>query len=45
MKKIVNWLKMQWELFQYTDSVEATNENSPQWKVDKKINEIKAKYR
>ena len=42
MKKVINWLKMQWAIFQYTDSVEATNGNSPQWKVDKKIKQIKA---
>ena len=35
---------MQWVLFQYLDSVEATNGNSPQWIVDKKIKEIKEKF-
>ncbi len=45
MRKIINWFKMQWEMFQYVDSVEATNGNSTQWKVDKKIDQIKEKYR
>lgn len=45
MRKIINWFKMQWEIFQYIESVEATNENSPYWKVDEKIKQIKKKYR
>ncbi len=45
MKKIINWLKMQWEIFQYVDSIKATNGNSPQWKVDENIEAIKAKYK
>ena len=44
MKKIINWFKMQWAIFQYTDSVEATNGNSPQWKVDEKIKQIKGTF-
>lgn len=44
MKKIINRLKMEWEIFQYSDSVEATNGNSPKWKVDEKIEEIKGKF-
>ena len=45
MRKIINWFKMQWEIFQYIESVEATNGNSPNWKVDEKIKQIKKKYR
>jgi hypothetical protein len=44
MNKIINWLKMEWAVFQYTDSVEATNGNSPQWEVDQKIKEIKRTF-
>lgn len=44
MKQIINWFKMQWVIFQYTDSVEATNGNSPQWKVDEKIKQIKGTF-
>jgi hypothetical protein len=44
MKKIINWFKMQWELFQYLDSIESTNGNSPKWKIDKKVEQIKKKY-
>lgn len=44
MKQIINWFKMQWAIFQYTDSVEATNGNSPQWKVDEKIKQIKGTF-
>jgi len=36
---------MEWEIFQYIDSVDATNGNSPNWKVDKKIDQIKQKYK
>lgn len=45
MRKIINWFKMEWEIFQYIDSVDATNGNSPKRKVDKKIDQIKKKYK
>ena len=44
MKRIINWFKMEWEIFQYLDSVEVTNGNSPQWKIDEKINQIKGTF-
>lgn len=44
MKKIINWFKMEWEIFQYLDSVKATNGNATDYQVDEKIKQIKNKY-
>ena len=41
MKKLNNWFKMQWELYFFTDSVDAMN--MPQWKFDKEIKKINEK--
>ena len=42
-KKINNWFKKEWELFQFTDSVDAMNMS--QTEFDKKIEQIKNKYK
>lgn len=44
MKKIINWFKMQWAIFAYVDSVEATNGNATREQVDKKIEQIKETF-
>ena len=44
LNKFKKWMQCQWAIFQYVDSVEATNGNSLQWEVDKKIKQIKKYY-
>lgn len=43
MKRFINWIKMEWEIFQFADSVEANNMTKNQ--IDKKIESIKKTYR
>jgi hypothetical protein len=42
IKKLINWLKMEWELYALMDSVEFLNISKKE--QDKLINQIKNKY-
>lgn len=43
MKRIINWWKMEWEIFCFVDSVEAMNLSK--FEVEKQIETIKKKYK
>ena len=40
--RFVNWMKMQWEIFQFVDSVEANS--MLEYQIEEKIKTIKKKY-